>query len=80
VAANLRSRGIACEVFDRPAKFGKQIELATKKGIPYVWFCGWDGAADQVRDLSASEQTEAESTIWNPTPEHRAVRIEGGPA
>lgn len=75
VAAALRGRGIACEVFDRAAKFGKQIEHATKKGIPYVWFCGWDGAPDQVRDLSASQQTEAEAATWQPDPEALAVRI-----
>lgn len=73
-AAGLRARGIPCEVFDRPAKFGKQIEHATKKGIPFVWFCGWDGAPDQVRDLAASTQAEADAATWSPPPE--ALRVE----
>ena len=38
VATALRSRGIACEVAPKPAKFGKQIRYAERRGIPYVWF------------------------------------------
>jgi histidyl-tRNA synthetase len=76
VATTLRARGVACEVFDRPAKYGKQIQLADKRGIPYVWFCGRDGAPDEVRDLARGEQLPVDAASWDPAPEHLRVRIE----
>lgn len=69
VAQALRDRGVACEVFDRPIRFGKQIEQALKRGIPYVWFCGADGAPDEVRDLSSSSQQPADAQSWQPAAE-----------
>jgi len=38
VAKLLRERGIACEVAPNAAKFGKQIQFAERRGIPFVWF------------------------------------------
>ena len=43
VATALRARGIPCEVAPKPAKFGKQIRYAERRGIPYVWFPGAGG-------------------------------------
>src|SRR4051812_23712808 len=51
VARTLRSRGIACEVAPGADKFGKQIRHADRRGIPYVWFPGLDGAPDEVKDI-----------------------------
>src|SRR5699024_3064925 len=45
VARTLRSRGIACEVAPTAAKLGKQIRYADRRGVPFVWFPGTDGAA-----------------------------------
>jgi histidyl-tRNA synthetase len=52
VAAALRGRGIATEVFHEPVKFGKQIAYADGKGIPYVWFTD----SGEVKDLRSGEQ------------------------
>jgi histidyl-tRNA synthetase len=38
IAMALRRRGIATEVAPAPAKFGKQIRFAERRGIPFVWF------------------------------------------
>lgn len=65
VAAHLRRRGIACEVAPAPAKFGKQIRLAERRGIPFVWFVQTDGT-HQVKDIRSGEQVDADPTFWTP--------------
>ncbi len=65
VAAALRQREIACEVAPAPAKFGKQIRFAERRGIPYVWFLQADGS-HQVKDIRTGEQGEADPTLWTP--------------
>lgn len=40
IAAELRRRGIACEVFPEGKKLGQQFAFAEKKDIPYVLVCG----------------------------------------
>jgi histidyl-tRNA synthetase len=65
VAAALRSRDIACEVAPSPAKFGKQIRFAERRGIPYVWFVQADGT-HQVKDIRTGEQVEADASSWTP--------------
>jgi histidyl-tRNA synthetase len=52
VAAALRAKGVATEVFHEPVKFGKQIAYADGKGIPYVWFTD----SGEVKDLRSGEQ------------------------
>jgi histidyl-tRNA synthetase len=70
IAAALRSRGIATEVAPAPAKFGKQIRFAERRGIPYVWFPGLAGGEstgpDQVKDIRSGDQAEATATTWTP--------------
>lgn len=66
VAAELRSRNIACEVAPKAAKFGKQIRYADKRGIPFVWFGDVDG---QVKDIRSGEQIDAKATTWMPSAE-----------
>ena len=71
VAASLRSRGIPCEVFDEPKKFGEQIRYANRKGIPYVWFYGADDQrGHEVRDLAAGDQSQVDPATWTPDPQH----------
>ncbi len=67
VAASLRLRGIACEVSPTPAKFGKQIRFAERRGIPYVWFSGHGG--HQVKDIRSGEQVDADPDAWTPPAE-----------
>ncbi|GIE92688.1 histidine--tRNA ligase [Paractinoplanes rishiriensis] len=62
-AAALRRRGIATEVAPAAAKFGKQIQYADRRGIPYVWF---PGEPDTVKDIRSGEQVEADATTWQP--------------
>ncbi|GAA4729487.1 histidine--tRNA ligase [Pedococcus ginsenosidimutans] len=77
VATALRARGIPCEVAPKPAKFGKQIRYAERRGIPYVWFPGAgvaaDGAGDrpgdQVKDIRSGEQVDADASTWAPPAE-----------
>ncbi len=70
IAARLRSRGIATEVAPVPAKFGKQIRFAERRGIPYVWFPGASlgeiTTPDQVKDIRSGDQTEADPASWSP--------------
>lgn len=66
VAEALRSRGVPTEVSPSAAKFGKQIRYAERRGIPYVWFPGADGAADEVKDIRSGEQTAAAAGEWTP--------------
>jgi histidyl-tRNA synthetase len=68
IAAALRSRGISTEVSPSAAKYGKQIRYAERRGIPYVWFPGADGAADEVKDIRSGEQAAADAATWNPPP------------
>jgi histidyl-tRNA synthetase len=66
VAAALRRRGIPTEVSPSAAKYGKQIRFAERRGIPFVWFPGADGAPDQVKDIRSGDQADAGSTLWTP--------------
>ncbi|MEU9506319.1 histidine--tRNA ligase [Micromonospora sp. NPDC048170] len=66
VAEALRRRGVPTEVSPSAAKFGKQIRYAERRGIPYVWFPGVDGAADEVKDIRSGEQTPAAAGEWTP--------------
>ncbi|KAB1139043.1 histidine--tRNA ligase [Micromonospora sp. AMSO12t] len=66
VAEALRSRGVPTEVSPSAAKFGKQIRYAERRGIPYVWFPGVDGAADEVKDIRSGEQAAAAAGEWTP--------------
>ncbi|PZF91485.1 histidine--tRNA ligase [Micromonospora deserti] len=66
VADALRSRGIPTEVSPSAAKFGKQIRYAERRGIPYVWFPGVEGAADEVKDIRSGGQVAAAAGEWTP--------------
>ena len=79
VARSLRGRGISCEVAPAAAKFGKQIRYADRRGIPFIWFPGTDGSADEVKDIRSGEQSVADAAAWEPPAEDRAVRIVAGP-
>jgi histidyl-tRNA synthetase len=63
IASSLRRRGIATEVAPTAAKFGKQIQYADRRGIPYVWF---PGEPDTVKDIRSGEQVEADAETWQP--------------
>ena len=63
IAAALRGRGIPTEVAPTAAKFGKQIQYADRRGIPYVWF---PGESDTVKDIRSGEQVEADAGSWEP--------------
>ncbi|MDT0330707.1 histidine--tRNA ligase [Nocardiopsis lambiniae] len=64
----LRSRGFNTEVFHSTAKVGKQIQYASKKGIPFVWFPPFDEDGDhEVKDMGSGEQAAADPATWTPT-------------
>jgi len=75
-ATALRARGIPCEVAPKPAKFGKQIRYAERRGIPFVWFPGASEAGgDQVKDIRSGEQVDATAEAWQPPAEDLRPRI-----
>jgi histidyl-tRNA synthetase len=66
VAQRLRARGIPTEVAASAQKFGKQIRYAERRGIPFVWFPGVEGAQDQVKDIRSGDQVDADPDGWEP--------------
>ncbi|WP_309079706.1 histidine--tRNA ligase [Zhihengliuella sp.] len=74
VAAQLRARGISAEVAATAEKFGKQIKFADRRGIPFVWFTGSDGA-HEVKDIRSGEQVPADPASWTPPAEDLEPRI-----
>ncbi len=77
IADRLRARGIACEVSPSAAKFGKQIQYADRRGIPFVWFPAADNDGE-VKDIRSGEQVPADSNVWNPPAEDLKPRIVRG--
>jgi len=87
VAAQLRERGIACEVAPSAAKFGKQIQFAERRGIPFVWFPPELGPVElasaeinespqhQVKDIRSGEQVAADPATWLPPSQDAKPRI-----
>ncbi|MEV4508653.1 histidine--tRNA ligase [Dactylosporangium sp. NPDC049525] len=69
IAAALRARGIATEVAPVPAKLGKQIRHAERRGIPFVWFPANGEQPDQVKDIRSGEQVPGDATVWAPPAE-----------
>lgn len=78
VADRLRSRGIASEVAPNAAKLGKQIRYADRRGIPFVWFPGTEGRADQVKDIRSGQQHDAAATSWEPPASDRTIQFQPG--
>jgi histidyl-tRNA synthetase len=67
IAQALRARGIATEVAPTAAKYGRQIRVAERRGIPFVWFPASEpGAADQVKDIRSGDQVDAAADTWRP--------------
>ncbi len=67
IAAALRGNGIPTLVAPKAAKFGKQIQFADRRGIPYVWFpAAGDDGSDQVKDIRSGDQVAADRTSWRP--------------
>ena len=74
IAAGLRRRGIPVEVAPSAAKYGKQIRHADRRGIPFVWFPGEEGA-HEVRDIRSGEQVPADAASWDPPADDRWPRV-----
>jgi histidyl-tRNA synthetase len=78
IAAALRGRGIPTEVSPSADKYGKQIRFAQRRGIPYVWFPGAEGAADEVKDIRSGDQVTADRTVWTPPEEDLHPTVSAG--
>ncbi|WP_062517271.1 histidine--tRNA ligase [Demequina gelatinilytica] len=81
IADRLRARGIATEVSPNAAKFGKQIQYADRRGIPFVWFPGaGDGSSPdgEVKDIRSGDQAPADADTWAPPTEDLKPRIVRG--
>ncbi len=76
LARQLRARGIATEVFHAPARFGKQIDYAATRGVPFVWFPSFEaGVPHRVKDIRSGEQVDADPESWAPPEADRYIRI-----
>lgn len=64
IAQKLRARGIPTEVAPKADKFGKQIQFAEKRGIPYVWF-----PPMSVKDIRTGDQVDISPDVWTPPTE-----------
>ncbi len=77
IATALRARGIPTEVAPAPAKYGRQIRFAERRGIPYVWFPGAQDGSDEVKDIRSGEQVPADAASWQPPASDLHPRISG---
>lgn len=77
VARSLRARGISAEVAPAAARFGKQIQYADRRGIPFVWFvtAADEQVAHQVKDIRSGEQYAADPENWMPAGEDLVPQI-----
>ena len=66
IADALRARGIAAEVSESAAKYGRQIRFAERRGIPFVWFPRSPENGHEVRDIRHGEQVPADPATWQP--------------
>jgi histidyl-tRNA synthetase len=66
VADALRARGIAAEVSESAAKYGRQIRYAERRGIPFVWFPMGRDNAHEVKDIRQGDQMPADPATWQP--------------
>jgi len=65
IAHELRSCGVATEVYYKAPKLGKQIEYAEQRGMRHVMFIDSASKALQVKDLVTKEQKPVDSiTEW----------------
>jgi histidyl-tRNA synthetase len=76
IADRLRARGIAVQVSPNAAKFGKQIQYAERRGIPFVWFPAADGTDGEVKDIRSGDQNPANPDEWMPPPADLKPRVE----
>ena len=74
IADALRSRGISADVAPTAAKFGKQIQYADRRGIPFVWFPGTEGDGE-VKDIRSGDQEAADAATWAPPADDARPRI-----
>jgi histidyl-tRNA synthetase len=76
IAATLRARDIPTDVAPSAARFGKQIDFAAKRGIPYVWFPrGGTDEADAIKDIRSGAQADADAATWQIPAEDRWPRV-----
>jgi histidyl-tRNA synthetase len=62
LAAELRSAGVATEVYPEPVKLGKQLQYADRRGHRVALIAGereFAAGECQVKDLSTAESTTA---------------------
>ena len=65
IMQNLRTAGLACEIYHEQAKFDKQFKYAEKKRIPYIVIAGSEELASgtcKLKNLETGEQTTIEKT------------------
>jgi histidyl-tRNA synthetase len=66
IADALRARGIAAEVSESAAKYGRQIRYAERRGIPFVWFPLGRENGHEVKDIRQGNQVPADPATWRP--------------
>jgi len=78
VAAELRSRGVNCEVFHERKGYGRQIKYANKRRIPFVWFppSASKSGNHELRDIRTGDQVEVDLATWAPSAADLHPRVE----
>lgn len=66
-AQRLRRRGLKVEMYHEPRKLDAQLRYASRKGIPFVWFPGAEGAEHEVKNMDAGTQGAADPDRWLPS-------------
>ncbi len=64
IAAQLRARGIRCEIYPDATKLKKQFDYADRKGIKYLAIVGGDEMAEgvvSIKNLSTGEQRKEDA-------------------
>ncbi len=81
IARSLRARGIATEIAPTAQKYGKQIRVAERRGIPFVWFppAGDGTAGHEVKDIRTGDQVAADPETWSPPAEDLHVQVVSTP-
>lgn len=66
-ARALRDRGFRVEMYHAGQKIKKQMEYASRKGIPHVWFPPFeDGQPHEVKSMITGQQEKADPATWKP--------------
>jgi histidyl-tRNA synthetase len=78
LATELRTHGVACEVYPEAKKLGQQLKYADQKGFQVALIAGndeWQAGRIQVKDLKAKSSADVSYTHSSPTALVEAIKL-----